>query len=106
MKLGLCEKDLRGRLRDNLEWISRNGFAGFQIWKPRLEKEGLAPGEVLDRIEDHRPALVLEVLAFVVIVVSVGMIYLPAGGIILGIGLYLAASIGVPPNDDSSERDS
>lgn len=47
MKLGLCEKDLRGRLRDNLEWISRSGFEGFQIWKPRLEKEGLAPREVL-----------------------------------------------------------
>lgn len=50
-------------------------------------------------------ALVLEVLAFVCVVVGVGMIYPPAAVIILGIGLYLA-SIGVPPNVDSSERDS
>lgn len=49
-------------------------------------------------------ALVLEVLAFVCIVISVGMIYVPAGGIILGIGLYLASE-GIPPNDDSKPGD-
>ena len=47
MKIGLCEKDLRGRLGSNLEWMSRNGVEGFQIWKPRIEREGLAPAAVL-----------------------------------------------------------
>ena len=47
MKIGLCEKDLRGTIRENLEWISSHGFSGFQIWKKKMDSEGLSPQDVL-----------------------------------------------------------
>jgi len=48
MKLAVCEKDLPGCLRENLEWLSRNGFEGFQIWKGKLDGEGLSASDCLD----------------------------------------------------------
>jgi len=52
VKIGLCEKDLRGSLRENLEWIAEHGFKGFQIWKPRILGEGLTAKDVLRMAED------------------------------------------------------
>ena len=41
MKIGLCEKDLRGSIHETLGWAAGQGLAGVQIWKPRLDREGL-----------------------------------------------------------------
>jgi len=41
MKLGVCEKDLPGGLRENLEWIAAQGFDGFQVWKEAIDGSGL-----------------------------------------------------------------
>ena len=51
MKLGVCEKDLRGSLEENLRWIAEHGFEGFQIWKGKMDEEGVSPGELLRMAE-------------------------------------------------------
>lgn len=48
MKIGLCEKDLRGSLEENLSWMAENGFQGFQIWKQNMDKQGKKPQDVLN----------------------------------------------------------
>jgi sugar phosphate isomerase/epimerase len=53
MKLGICEKDLRGTLEETLNWISENGFSGFQIWKPKLDNEGISPSDFLAMAQDR-----------------------------------------------------
>ncbi|HUV38232.1 MAG TPA: sugar phosphate isomerase/epimerase family protein [Planctomycetota bacterium] len=47
MRIGLCEKDLRGDLRANLEWMSAAGIEGYQIWKGKLDGSGMSPEELL-----------------------------------------------------------
>lgn len=47
MKIGLCEKDLRGTLRENLAWMSANGIEGYQIWKGKLDNAAMTPDELL-----------------------------------------------------------
>ena len=47
MRIGLCEKDLRGTLRENLAWMAGLGLAGFQIWKRKMDAESVAPAELL-----------------------------------------------------------
>ena len=47
MKIGLCEKDLRGTLRENLEWMSANGFEGYQLWRGKLDAAGMSPDDLL-----------------------------------------------------------
>ena len=47
MKIGLCEKDLRGTLRENLAWMSANGIEGYQIWKGKLDGSAVMPDELV-----------------------------------------------------------
>jgi len=37
MKIGVCEKDLPGTLEENLEFIAKNGFDGFQVWPDKVK---------------------------------------------------------------------
>lgn len=46
MQIGVCEKDLRGTLRETLAWASQSGFSGVQVWRPRLESERITPREL------------------------------------------------------------
>ncbi len=48
MKIGLCEKDLRGSLAENMDWMAANGIAGFQLWKGKMDSENLKPQDILD----------------------------------------------------------
>lgn len=48
----MCQKDLRGPLTETLEWISAQGFDGFQIWQRQIDTAGLRPSEVA-RIADE-----------------------------------------------------
>jgi len=52
MKIGVCEKDLKGTIRENLRWIAEHGFSGFQIWKQKMDKEGLSGRELLRMAQD------------------------------------------------------
>lgn len=36
MKIGVCEKDLPGSLEENLEFIAKNRFDGFQVWPNKV----------------------------------------------------------------------
>ncbi|MCM8767324.1 MAG: sugar phosphate isomerase/epimerase [Candidatus Omnitrophica bacterium] len=37
MKIGVCEKDLPLSLKENLRWIVKNKFDGFQIWPNKIK---------------------------------------------------------------------
>lgn len=46
MKIGVCQKDLPGTVRESLTWLSANGFEGFQIWKRHLDADGVSAREL------------------------------------------------------------
>jgi len=52
LKIGVCAKDLKGNLEDNLKWLSNNDFDGFQIWQPQIEASNLSLEEFKQRTSD------------------------------------------------------
>jgi len=52
MKIGVCEKDLRGSFRETMRWAARNGFDGAQVWIGKARGEGLGPRETRAISED------------------------------------------------------
>ncbi|MFW5798017.1 MAG: sugar phosphate isomerase/epimerase family protein [Planctomycetota bacterium] len=51
-KLGVCEKDLNGSLAENVQWLAEHGFSGLQLWKNKLDGEGLSAADGLKMIGD------------------------------------------------------
>lgn len=52
MKIGVCEKDLKGSLYENMKWMSENGFEGFQIWPDRVKTCDLKKKEIAKVAKD------------------------------------------------------
>ena len=52
MKIGVCLKDLRGDLEENLVWLSENGFEGFQVWQNQVTESKLSLKEFKQRVSD------------------------------------------------------
>jgi len=47
MRIGMCQKDLRGPFGETLEWIASHGYDGFQVWQREMHEAGLNATQVL-----------------------------------------------------------